>query len=114
MFKEGVAYNKQAKTSEYDQSIAAKAIAVFTDFMTLHPQDPRVTEAQDYVSALKTEQARGSYEIAKYYEKKKRWKAALIYYNEVLLKDPNSVHAESARRNIDMIQAKIPAPAMDR
>lgn len=113
MFKTGLAYNKQAKTSEYDQSIAAKAIAVFTDFVTLHPQDPRVTEAQDYVSALRTEQARGSFEIAKYYEGKKRWKAALIYYNEVLLKDPNSTHAEAARRSIDSIQARLPPTAVE-
>ena len=114
MYRTGLAYNRQAKTAEYDQSVASKAIATFTDFMTLYPRDGRVTQAQDYIDALRTEQARGSYEIARFYEKKRAWKAALIYYNEVLLKDANSVHAEAARRSIDSIQARLPNPAVDR
>src|SRR3954470_21192847 len=55
LFKVGLAYNKQAKTAEYDQSIAAQAISTFTDFMTLHPQDGRVSEAQKVIDSLKTE-----------------------------------------------------------
>ena len=69
LYMAGETYFKQAKKAEYDQSIAAQSIATFNDFSTLHPADPRVTEAQKKVSSLKTEQARGSYEIARYYEK---------------------------------------------
>jgi outer membrane protein assembly factor BamD (BamD/ComL family) len=103
LYKEGLAYNKQAKTAEYDQSIAAQAIATFTDFMTLHADDARVPEARKLIESLKTEQARGSFDIAKYYERHGRWEAAKIYYNDVLSKDPNSKYAESARRRFDAI-----------
>src|SRR5262249_19494368 len=91
-------------TAEYDQSVAGKAIATFTDFITLFPEDPRVPEAQKKISAMKSEQARGSYTIAHYYEKKKRWDGALIYYNEVLLRDPNSKYAQEAKKRIDEIK----------
>jgi outer membrane protein assembly factor BamD len=106
LYREGLAYNRQAKTAEYDQSIAAQAIATFTDFMTLHPADTRVPEAQKLIVSLKTEQARGSYDIAKFYEHNRRWQGALIYYNEVLLKDPNSKYAEAARQRIDALKKK--------
>ena len=43
-----------------------------------------------HIDALRYEQAQGAMKIAKFYEKKKQFDGALVYYNEVLLKDPNS------------------------
>ena len=104
----GDSYFKQAKTAEYDQSIAALSIATFTDFSTLHPTDKRVAEAQKKIDALKTEQARGSYEIARYYERHNKWEGAKIYYNDSISKDPNSPFAEEARQRIDAITKQHP------
>jgi len=106
LYKSGLAYTKQAKRAEYDQSIASQAIASFTDFMTLHPEDTRAGEARKIINSLKTEQARGSFDVAQYYEKKHRWRGALIYYNEVLSNDPGSKYAELARRRIDEIKKR--------
>ena len=103
LFKAALAYNKQAKKAEYDQNVAGQAIATFTDFIALYPEDSRVVEAQKLINSLKTEQARGGFEIAKYYEKRRRWKGAVVYYNEVLVKDPNSKYAEEAKQRIDAI-----------
>jgi len=103
LYRAGETYFKQAKKAEYDQSVAAQAIATFTDFSTLHPTDKRVPEAQKKINALKTEQARGSYDIARYYERRHRWEGAKIYYNDALSKDPNSKFAEEARQRIDAI-----------
>ena len=103
LFKAALAYNKQAKKAEYDQNVAGQAISTFTDFIALYPEDPRVVEAQKLINSLKSEQARGSFEIAQYYEKRKRWKGAVVYYNEVLVKDPNSKYAEEAKQRIDAI-----------
>lgn len=107
LFKAGVSYHKQAQRAEYDQSIAGTAIDKFTEFMTLYPNDPRVPEAQQTIAKLRTEQARGSFQIARFYEKKNRWDGALVYYNEVLLKDPNSKYAEQAKLRIDSLKQKI-------
>jgi outer membrane protein assembly factor BamD len=106
LYKASLAYRKQAKAAEYDQSVAGQAIATFTDFMTLHPNDPRVAEAQKIVQELKTEQARGSVEIARFYEKKKLWQGALVYYNEAVAKDPNSSYAQEAKRRIEEINKR--------
>jgi outer membrane protein assembly factor BamD (BamD/ComL family) len=102
-----MSYTKQAKKAEYDQSVAGQAISTFSDFATLHPQDARIPETQKLIETLKTEQARGSFDIARFYEKRHRWQGALIYYNEVLLKDPSSKYANTARQRIDSIKKKI-------
>jgi len=107
LYKAGLAYNKQARTADYDQSTAAQAIAAFNDFITLYSGDERVKEAEKTIQSLRTEQARGSFEIASFYEKRHRWSGALVYYNEVLLLDPNSKLAGPAREKIDAIKSRI-------
>jgi outer membrane protein assembly factor BamD len=106
LYEVGESYYKQAAKAEYDQSVAAQSIATFTDFVTLHPADKRATNAQKRIDALRTEQARGSYEIARFYEKRRKWDGALIYYNDVRNKDPNSAYAEEALRRIDEIRKR--------
>ena len=110
VFKQALAFQKQAAKAEYDQSTAAQAIGAFTDFLTLYPNDPRVAEAQKQIIALKTEQARGNFETAKYYERRQKWLGARTYYNEVvnlLLNDPNSPYAVQARERIEAINKRL-------
>jgi outer membrane protein assembly factor BamD len=106
LYKAGEAYLKQAKTAEYDQSVAGKAIATFSDFMSLYSSDPRVPEAQKTIDNLKAEQARGALEIARFYERKgeKGWQGALVYYNEAYVVDPNSKYGEQAKKRIDALK----------
>ncbi len=111
LFREGLAYHKQAQTAEYDQNTAAQAIATFTDFATLYPDDSRVPETQKRIAALKTEQARGNFEVAKFYEHYKKFNAALIYYNEVLVLDPNAPVAAPARERIAALKKRLDKPA---
>jgi len=107
LFRQGLAYQKQAQTAEYDQNTAGQAIATFTDFVTLYPTDQRVSQVQKIVASLRKEQARGNFQIARFYEKRKKWKAAETYYNEVVnltLDDPKSAYAVQARERIDVLK----------
>jgi outer membrane protein assembly factor BamD (BamD/ComL family) len=74
--------------------------------MTLYPNDPRTPQAQKLIGALKVEQAHGSFQIAKFYEKYHRWNGAMVYYNEVLLLDPNSPYATEAKQRIDVLKKR--------
>ncbi len=106
IFRAGLAYQKEAQTADRDQTTAGQAITKFTDFMALYPNEPRVPEAQKIIAALKSEQARGNFVIAQFYEKGRKWDGARIYYNEVLLQDPNSPYAAEARRRIDQLKQR--------
>jgi outer membrane protein assembly factor BamD (BamD/ComL family) len=110
IYRAGMAHLKQAQKAEYDQGAAGRAIATFTDFYTLFPQDKRASEAQKLIADLKQEQARGNYEVARFYEKNRRYAGAVIYYNEVLLLDPKSPHGEEARQRIEALKAKVLGP----
>ena len=107
LFREGISYARQAATAEYDQNTAAQAIASYTDFITLFPNDQRVPQAQKAMAGLKAEQVRGNFQIAQFYEKSKKWNGALVYYNEVLQLDPNSPYAAPARQRIESLKPRI-------
>ncbi len=115
LYRAGMAYNKEVKTAEYDQGVAGDAINTFNDFKALYPQDPRGSEVDQIIVALRVEQARGAFQTAEYYEKKqKNWQGAMVYYNESLLKDPNSPYAEKAREKIAELTPKAEAQAKRR
>lgn len=109
LFKAAQAYTKQARTADYDQSVAGQAISAFTDFMTLYPEDPRVGDAQKVIASLRAEQARGNFRIAQFYEKEKKWDGALVYYNEVLIRSAGSPLAIQARERIDALKRRMAA-----
>ena len=107
IFRAGLAYQKESQTPDRDQSNAGRAIAKFTDFMALYPYDPRVPQAQKIIADLKGAQARGNFDIARFYEKRKKWEGARIYYNAVQSMDPNSPYAAEALRRIDQLKPRL-------
>ena len=109
-FKAGLAYQKEAKTADYDQSVSGKAIATFTDFIALYEDDPRVPDARRRITALRSEEARGNFSIAQYYEKNKKWESARIYYNAAYAIDANSALGIRSRLRIEALKNRAPAP----
>jgi outer membrane protein assembly factor BamD len=110
MYRWAIAYQKQSTKAEYDQGKAGQAIAAYTDFITVFPDDKRVAEAQQAIVMLKAEQVRGSFVVAQFYENSKtlsatqRRNGAIVYYNEVLQLNPNSPYAAQARQRIEALK----------
>ena len=113
LFRAGEALRMEAKEAEYDQSVSSRAIEVFNDFMALHPKDDRIDLADTYIRELREEQARGSLQIARYYDKKHIDRGALTYYNEVvdifsrLLNDTDHEYAIEARERIAQLKVQV-------
>jgi outer membrane protein assembly factor BamD len=116
MYRWAIAYQKQSTKAEYDQGKAGQAIAAYTDFMTVFPDDKRVATAQQAIIMLKAEQVRGSFIVAQFYENSKtlsttqRRNGAIVYYNEVLQLNPNSPYAAQARQRIEALKPLLQNP----
>jgi outer membrane protein assembly factor BamD len=48
-----------------------------------------------------------SFDVARYYDKMKAYRAAVIYYNEVIRQQPGSAESEKAKQRIDQLRAKL-------
>ncbi len=104
LYRAGLAWNRQAKRAEYDQSASAKSIDTMNDFKALYPNDKRVPDATAIILDLKTEQARGAFETAQFYEHYRRYQGAIVYYSEVVAKDPNSPFAARAKERVEALK----------
>jgi outer membrane protein assembly factor BamD len=100
----GYAWYKASSLPEYDQSAAEKSIEAFRDFMVKFPNSEKLAQAQEYIGELTGRQVEGSFNIAKFYEKQKQYKAALIYYKDVVRVSPDSEFAAKANARIDALQ----------
>lgn len=108
-FQIGYAYRQEANRSEYDQNAANQAIVAFTDFLVRYPGSEKAPQAHKYLAALKQEQSKGLFRIAQFYEKNKNYRAALIYYNEVIEQNPQSDWAISAKDKVAKLNSQAAA-----
>ncbi|MEI7729439.1 MAG: outer membrane protein assembly factor BamD [Verrucomicrobiota bacterium] len=111
LFKAGLAYEKQAQKAEYDQNAASDAIKTFEDFKTMFPNDSRCKRANEIIEVLKLEQARGDFGIAQFYDKRKFYAAAEIYYNEAQRRAPNSIYDAQAKKRLEELKKHSTPPA---
>lgn len=105
-FQIGWAYWKESTRADYDQNNANQAIAAFSDFLLRYPATRMSARAEELRAELRQEQSRGLYQIGMFYEKRKNYKAALIYYNDVIEQNPKSDWANTAQGKITAVVAR--------
>lgn len=107
----GAAYQREAGRYEYDQNAANQAVAAYTDFLVRYPASERAAQADDQRAALKQEQAKGLFRVGEFYEKRKEYQAALIYFNEVIEQNPQSAWATEAKTKVVALSPRVRAAA---
>jgi len=103
----GYAWYIASREPDYDQSAAQKAIEAFEDFIVRYPNSEKVPAANTHIGLLRGKETQGSFNIARFYEKQKQYKAAYIYYNDVIQRNPDSDQAKEARKKVDALRPLI-------
>jgi outer membrane protein assembly factor BamD len=102
-FQIGFAYMAASTAADYDQTATRRAITAFQDYLTRYPKSEKIEQAQANIDRLRTEQARGLFNIARYYDWKNESTSAMIYYNEVIQKYPESDLARRAKERVEQL-----------
>jgi outer membrane protein assembly factor BamD len=103
----GYAWYQAASEPDYDQSAAQKSIEAFQDFMVRFPNSEKVAQAQEYMQELSSRRVQGSMNIARFYEAQKNYKAALIYYSDVVQQNPGSGLASEAKQRVEALRGLV-------
>ncbi|HEV2842980.1 MAG TPA: outer membrane protein assembly factor BamD [Chthoniobacterales bacterium] len=103
----GYIWTKALKSGTYDPNAAARAKTGFQDFLYRYPQSEKSAQARENLKNVDTKQTNTAFEIAKFYDKQKRYRAAAIYYNDVIRQQPGSVEGERAKKRISELRAKL-------
>ncbi len=96
-----------ARQGTYDQNAAIQARIGFQDFLFKFPKSEKAPQAKENLRLLEQKQTNNSLDIAKFYDKRKHYRAAVIYYNEVIRQQPGSTASEVAKKRIDELRSKI-------
>src|ERR1043166_9575598 len=96
-----------SKGGTKDAAATAEARTAFQDFLFRYPNSEKAAQARANLQQLEHKATSSSYEVARYYDKQKFYRAAVIYYNEVIRQQPGSPESEKAKKRIDQLRAKV-------
>jgi len=102
----GYIWSKASASGTYDPAAAAHAKTGFEDFLARYPRSEKSGQARENLKRMERKQTSTAYDIAKFYDKQKSYRAAAIYYNEVIRQQPGSVEGERAKKRISELRAK--------
>lgn len=104
LYQVGYVRYHQAKDGSYDSNTSRKAREAFEDFIARYPESEKVPQARENIKSLEGGTNKGVLDIAKFYDKTKKFKAAVIYYNDVIKTQPGTPDAEYAKGRIDALK----------
>ncbi len=113
LYQIGYVYQSVSKTGEYDQSATEKAQDAFQDFAIRYPESEKLTQANENIGELETRQTESSLAIAKFYEKRKNYRAAAIYYRLATDENPESKEGKEAKVRLADLQKRIGKEAIE-
>jgi len=90
-----------------DAAAANNAKTAFQDFLFHYPKSEKAAQARANLDILEHKQTTNSYKVAKFYDKQKYYRAAVIYYNEVIRQQPGTDESNEAKKRIDQLRAKF-------
>src|SRR5438552_1490431 len=96
-----------SQTGTKDAAAAANAKTAFQDFLFHYPKSEKAAQARVNLEILEHKQTANSYKVAKFYDKQKYYRAAVIYYNEGIRQQPGSQESNQAKKRIDQLRAKF-------
>ena len=92
---------------EYDQESTEEALKEFKQIKKTTAVPAIAEEAEKVLDELKTKKANSIMKIAEFYEKRGKYKSAVIYYKDVTGKFSGTSVAEEAQKRIDRLQKRI-------
>ncbi len=103
----GYIWLKAANGGSYDPNATEQARTAFQDFLFRFPKSEKAPQAQENLRKLEQRQMGNALEVAQFYDKHKEYRAAVIYYNEVIRQQPGSQASAVAKHRIDQLRAKV-------
>ncbi len=112
LYQVGYVQLRNYREGSYNRADAAKAREAFEDFINRYPESEKVSQAKENMKSLETGSAKSTLEIARYYDKTKQYRAAVIYYNDVIQSQPGSPESETAKTRIEELKQQFGEDAL--
>ncbi len=95
----------ETQTGSYNQQTRQQAKESFEEYVNRQPKSEKMAQARENIKVLTSAELKNTMEIAKFYDKTKNYKAAVVYYNEVIKSAPGGPESDQARKRIEELKA---------
>ncbi len=103
----GYLWYASARAGTKDPNAVSRAKTGFSDFLFRYPHSEKAQQARENLRRLETKATSDSFGIAKFYDKQKNYRAAIVYYNDVIRQQPGSSQGDLAKKRIDQLRTKV-------
>ncbi len=103
----GYIWYKSTRSGVQDSKATKNAKEGFQDFLYRYPKSEKSAQARENLRLLDQKQTADAFQVAKFYDKQKNYRAAVIYYNDVIRQQPGSTQSERAKSRIATLRAKV-------
>jgi len=103
---------RSVKNGSYDHTDRSRAQESFEDFLNRAPQNGRTSQARENLQLLESGNRKAALDVAKFYEKTGKNRAAGVYYRDVIAKYPGSPEAKTAQERLDFLRAALGEDAL--
>ncbi len=102
-FQIAMADTHRSSDVQHEQKVTSVALDEFNEFVKSHPESELNDEAKAQIGKLKDKEAENNFVIAKFYEKQKNYKAARVYYKDIVDKYPDTSWANKSLTALKII-----------
>jgi outer membrane protein assembly factor BamD len=102
----------EMQTGSYNEQTRQRAVESFEEYMNRQPKSEKTAQARENIKTLTAAEIKNTLNIAKFYDKTKNYKAAVIYYNEVIKNAPGTPETEQAQKRIAELKATVGEDAL--
>lgn len=113
LYQIGFVWLTISRSGSYDRIATTHARESFEDFLMAYPHNEKAAQAHENLESLNVTQTDGTLRIAQYYDRQNKYRAAVIYYNEVLKQNPDSADGGVAKKRLGAIRARYGSKAID-
>jgi outer membrane protein assembly factor BamD len=106
LYQIGFNYLTLSRNGSNDRLASQRARENFEDFLAAYPTSEKAAQAKENIASLANMQTGGSLQIADYYYGQKQFRAAVVYYNDVIRQQPDSADSTKAKARLDYLRAK--------
>lgn len=107
LYQVGYVQFTEAEGRSQDLSAAIDAKNTFEDFLLEFPQSEKAAQARENLSIMSNREAFDLLSIAKFYDRNSDYRAAVVYYSDLVRRQPGSPDAEIATARIEEIRATV-------
>jgi outer membrane protein assembly factor BamD len=96
-----------SKSGTKDIAATNNARTAFQDYLFRYPNSEKAAQARGNLQQIEHKSLTRAYDVARFYDKQKAYRSAVIYYNEVIRQQPGSAESERAKKRLEQLRAKL-------